>query len=567
MPKLHIAFTAPSFRPTTARAAVPFTVWVALLALVCLLVRLPLCWDAAAVRNDGAEYLAIARSLRQTARYATDLKYHFWNDDPVRHAAWGDRPPLYPAVALLWQRVLPLSDPTAAARVGNALLAALASAAACFYLRRLHGERAALLAAGFTFLLPHALYWTAQPMTEALWLLLGFCCLGAWETARTARTGAAGALRASAGVLAGLAYLARPTGSLLLAACLIDAFLSRRERPLRGIVPPLLLGFLLCAAPYHLLLWRLYGSPLHSALGYTFAVAEYYEVTYHGFERQFPGAAAFLLSRGGEVPPLLLRQLGAHAESLLVPLIGLLPLVFRLRRAALAPPYRAGWILAGLTVVAHTLVWSAWGSSRYFLLVLPLLAASLLAAAPPPGAGRKLLLAANGLGLAAALAGFYGRELGAPAPGARAARAAAAAVSEARLVASDRPATFNLLLERPAVMLPRTTDPAQLGRFVARYRPDTLVLFLSEPLRDEAEVMARSWRAGGLPPGWKLRIDTADYLIAAERDGGSIPGAGPELKSTGTQTLRPATVGRHLRRPHGQRHALRRSPQSNIERD
>ncbi|HEU4754327.1 MAG TPA: hypothetical protein VFU47_14550, partial [Armatimonadota bacterium] len=129
----------------------------ALLALLALnlLARLPLVREPAAVTPDGAEYLAITRSLRRTGRYETDLKWQFYTADPVRHAAWADRPPLYPCFALLSQRALPFLAPVAAARLGNALLACLALLLAALYLRRLYGEPAALLAAGFVFLLPH----------------------------------------------------------------------------------------------------------------------------------------------------------------------------------------------------------------------------------------------------------------------------------------------------------------------------------------------------------------------------------------------------------------------------
>jgi hypothetical protein len=95
-------------------------------------------------------------------------------------------------------------------------------------------------------------------------------------------------------------------------------------------------------------------------------------------------------------------------------------------------------------------------------------------------------------------------------------KAAAEAVRGLSLVASDRPATLNLLAEVPAVMLPRTTDREKLSRFIAKYQPQALVLFVDEPLRAEAEAMAASWRAGGLPYGWELVSDTGQMLIARD---------------------------------------------------
>jgi hypothetical protein len=46
--------------------------------------------------------------------------------------------------------------------------------------------------------------------------------------------------------------------------------------------------------------------------------------------------------------------------------------------------------------------------------------------------------------------------------------------------ASNQPWILNLLAERPTVMAPRFQDAAQLRRFLARYRPESLVLFVTE---------------------------------------------------------------------------------------
>jgi 4-amino-4-deoxy-L-arabinose transferase-like glycosyltransferase len=498
-----------------------FRLWLLALLLLNLLARLPLCWDRATVRNDGAEYLAIARSLRATGRYATDLKYQFYTPDPVRHDAWGDRPPLYPAFAALCQATLPGVDPVAAARLGNALAACLALALAALYLRRLYGGPTALLAVGYVFLLPNTLAWTTQPMTEALSLALGFGALLAWP-ASDADAPPDPRRALAAGLLAGLTYLARPTGGLLLLVFALDLVFRWRAsgRRLLPAAGALFMGFAACAAPYHLLLWARYGSPFYSSLGYTFAVRTYYEVTYHGFERPAVTTLEFLRRHGVEIPGLVLRQAGDHAQAILLPLLGLLPFAFWLRRSDGSGARRPAALLVGLTIVVHTLVWSTWGSSRYFIFSLPLMAAALLAAserAPSgPARWRLPLLAASGLGLGLFLAQFYALQARPDhgQPSGPVVRQAAREVRDARLIASDRPATLNLLLDTPAVMLPRTTDRAQLGRFVAAYRPDALVLFVEEPLAVEARAMADSWRRGGLPAGWRLVHDDRRVLIA-----------------------------------------------------
>lgn len=503
-----------------------FRRWLLALVVLNLAARLPLCWDPATVRNDGAEYLAIARSLRTTSQYATDLKYDFYTDDPIRHPALGDRSPGFPAFAVLAQRALPFLTPTAGVRVANCVLCSLALVLAAAYLKRLFDERTALLAVGFCFLLPHSVYWTAQPMTEALSLVLSFAALLAWN--RAAANSADSCTRSdwvvtlATGLLVGLAYLVRPTGALLGAAFLVDALLpaeAGKVRAARCLVVPLALGFLLTAAPYHWLLWKQYGSPFYSSLAYTFAVANYYEVTYFGFERQRLTATQFLRAHWAQVPALIATQAWNHAQSILLPLAAFLPFSLGLRASSWQGARRPAAVLVLLTLVVHTVTWSAWGSQRYFLLCLPLLAAALLAAAPRaalPGWGKKLLLAAALGGLSLFLTGFYRREM-APDHGVSSMpsiRRAVVAAGNAGVVASDRPALLNLLLERPTVMLPRTADRAQLTRFVARFQPDVLILFIEEPQKRAAETMATAWRNGGLPAAWRLAEDDEKLLVA-----------------------------------------------------
>lgn len=514
---------------------VSFGFWLVLLVIVNLLARLPLCRDAASVRNDGAEYLAIARQLRTTGRYATDLKYQFYTDDPIPHSAWADRPPVYPAFAALCALALPFLDATTAARFGSVLAACLALVLAALYLRRLFDERVALLAAGYVFLLPHTLYWTAQPMTEGLSLALAIGALLVWQARRDregSKPGPGTAL--AAGILAGLGYLTRPTGLLLFVVLALDLIRPRRPRREKGrpyLMGALCLagGFLLCAAPYHALLWHEFGSPFYSAIGYTFSVRNYYEVTYHGFERVHDTTLGFLREHYPELPGLILNQAASHAPALFWPLAGLLPFALRMRRTDWSS---RRWVLAALaaaTIAAHTLAWSAWGSSRYFFLALLFAVAALLWAAGrvsryPPGDGSggiwrflgRALPAATALGLAAALAMFYARELRPDRglPMLPVWREAAARVAGAGVIASDRPATLNVLTERPAVMLPRTTDRAQLQRFVELFRPDVMVLFGGEPEKASADAMAAAWRTGALPAGWVLDVENDRMLIA-----------------------------------------------------
>jgi 4-amino-4-deoxy-L-arabinose transferase-like glycosyltransferase len=556
----------PRVTPPNRKSILTFTHWLLLLVAVNAIARLPLCWDPATVDNDGAEYLAIARHLRTTGQYVTDLKWQFFTGDPVRHLAWADRPPLFPYLALVYQRALPFLAPTAAARLGNAALACAALVLCAVYLRRLFGDRCALFATGFAFLLPHMLKWTTQPMTETVALALTFGALLVWDVTVLSETQAqrrnAGAL--CCGILSGLAYLARPTGALLVLILLAHHTVRalRSTSPLNDQPPApnarlpiavaLVAGFALCALPYHLLLWQLYGNPLHSALGFTFAVRTYYEVSYYGFEATRPTVRSFLRDHWAAVPGLVLQQMWRHVQILVPQLLPFLPLAPLLRRGDWSERRWPGIALVAGTLIVHTLTWSAWGSSRYFLPCLPLAIALLLSAAElrctegaaPPWMSRyvRSVPGVAGAGLAVCLLVFYATFARADRglPELPAWKRAALEVRGAALVASDKPSILNLLLEIPAVRLPRTTDPQQLARFIQAYRPDALVLFVDE--RAERP-MAEAWRGGRLPEGWRLDVDRGSLLIARPVAGhGVAPPARPRVRWQMRQAEAPPVV-------------------------
>ncbi|MGV3719849.1 MAG: ArnT family glycosyltransferase [Actinomycetota bacterium] len=496
-----------------------FRIWLLVLVALNLFARLPLCWDPATVDNDGAEYLAIARHLRASGKYATDLKWQFYTDDPVRHAAWADRPPLYPYLAAASQRALFFAPPTAAARLANAMLACLTLALCAAYLRRLYDERTALLAAGFVFLLPHTLKWTTQPMTETVTLALTFGALLLWSVREDGDRRKIAVWGFGAGILAGLAYLARPTGAVVAVILIADA-LRRRSPGARVTAVWVAAGFALCALPYHGWLWRLYGDPLHSALGFTFAVKTYYEVTYYGYGQPPPTTAGFLASHWTAIPGLVLHQVWRHIQIVVPQLLPFLPFA-GVRVDDQRNERWAGWALVVALATAHTITWAAWGSSRYFIAALPVVVAALLWREKQVGeAGgpqwlvsyQRWALPIAAAGLLVCLANFY---LTAASPTRGLAslpawRAAAVEVADAQVIASDKPSILNLLLETPAVRLPRTTDPWLLARFAREFAPEAMVLFADEPA--EAP-MAEAWRAGQLPAGWRLTIDRGELLV------------------------------------------------------
>jgi hypothetical protein len=88
------------------------------------------------------------------------------------------------------------------------------------------------------------------------------------------------------------------------------------------------------------------------------------------------------------------------------------------------------------------------------------------------------------------------------------------------LCAANQPWIVNLLARRPAVMAPRFRDAAQLRRYLARYRPATLTLFVTE--REPADVAAARllvknlWDQPAVRPELvdALELETADLHAA-----------------------------------------------------
>lgn len=507
-----------------SRAGTPvprFTgVWILVLLVLTVAARLPLIGDILEVRNDGAEYLAIARALAQGRGYSSDLKYHFFNPLPVQHAALGDRPPLAPLVMAPLLALFPGSAGVAAVRL---LMVLLAGAALLLYIRcltPLAGRFAAAAASGFSFLLPHSIYWTAQPMTESLTLLLTPAALLMLQRALRSETEGRDELlfALSAGGLAGLAYLVRPTGALLAAALIYGALREGRGR----IAAAAALAAGLVAAPYHLLLWIEFGSPWFTTLTYTFGVVTYLDAVFYGFEKAPRPLLTLLLQEGAEVGKVLARQWAAHAEAILLPLLAPAAawILAGRPRAGSAAHWAAPAALIVLTLAVHAVTWTAWGSSRYFLPVLPFLCAWILRPAAERSGDRRLIVAALLVGLGVALPAFYIKQFSR-----YHGRAELGMVEQSRrhltgrgLIASNRPNQMNLLLERPAVALPYA-PPDQLSRFARTYRPEEMLLFLGPPEESSAAAMAADWRAGHLPSGYRLTLDGSRFLIAA-RSGG-----------------------------------------------
>jgi hypothetical protein len=570
-------------------------------ALGVILARLPLIRDPIDVRPDGGEYLGIARHFAWEGRWESDIKWHFTTDEPVRHGALGDRPPLYPLVAAAAVRLS--RDPARqvyAARFLNGMLAALAAVLAWLLLAAEFGEATAWISVLLFSLLPQNLRYGSQPLSEMLFLALLAGALLAW---RAAATRAAPGYGAAAGFLLGLAYLTHAAGLVAFAVVGAAACLSARRATGRArIAAALAAGFLAAAAPYWIALYYTYGSPLYSALRLNFSVAHIHDAIYRGYEQQLPGPAAFVAGHPALVARLVGRQASIVFGTLFDTLLYLLPLALLMRRRDLAGQRGLYLALALALAAAHSLAWVTWGAARYMLpadlLLIPILIQAPLARALPrpsslvvghssavialaagllvaiaavqsaadlwrgsgieqarwpwlllPGIGAVLVLSQALRSSRSRTSGFQSLAASGqcPAPGSRlylwllAASVALAAASAGRLtfrlyrekahpdlgfpdtalkreavawlatvaktgglVATNEPWIVNLLTEHPAVVLPWLRDPAQARRFLARFRPDYVILIVADP--------------PGQPP------DAAEF---AQRFFGSDPPTGP----------------------------------------
>lgn len=520
-----------------------------MLGLLAALARLPLIRTPVDVSPDGCEYLGIARHLVMEGRWVSSLKWHFFTDGPVVHPALADRPPLYPLWAAAW--VALSGDPETQvwlARCGNLLLAATLPAVLYWALRAAVQPAAAALAAGIFLVYPAFLRYSAQPLTETLFLLLQFASLGLFLRARSPR------MWAGAGILAGLAFLTRPSGVLLPVLYLI-ALLCRKtvtasqgspalERPdsdaqvqpssaagylSRSTCLALVLGgFLLPLLPYVAGVALQTGSPFTSVLRYNYSIGHIDEGTLDGFERAFPSPAAFVAARPAEVARLVAEQWQTMGSALLRSLQFLLPLALFWRRGI----GWERWVLLGLAVLNflfHAMSWTVWGAARYmfpsFILGMALLLdAPLQWAASAGRRGVAWAALAVTVGLTLVACGVQDvrlyRQKNEPYAGVELGWAYAAAAARLErtepgaVCAANQPWIVNLLARRPAVMAPRFRDAAQLRRYVARYRPATVTLFLTE--RRPADVRAALVLVDDLWNQPRLRPELGDLLTLEE---------------------------------------------------
>ncbi len=203
--------------------------------------------------GDAKEYAVMARRLATGQGFSTsvvfpaELSFGVSSDRPAVV-----RPPLWP---LLLAAPFRISGPSVSV-THLAVLAChiLAIAAAGWIAARLAGRAAGAIAAVATAVTPQFVVFTVDGLSEPLfaaWIAIAF-----WLCAR-------GAGGFAIGLAAGLGYLTRYNGVVLLPALLLFLLLERRRlSPLLGCGA----GFLAVAVPWWIRNWAVTGDPLYTLL-------------------------------------------------------------------------------------------------------------------------------------------------------------------------------------------------------------------------------------------------------------------------------------------------------------
>jgi len=454
-------------------------------------VRLPFLVVPTEPSPDATEYLDVARHLAHGGGLTLSIKSHLADQKPVVRSTIGNRSPVYPVLVAAGLVVFRSADELTVARAVNLVLSAAGCVVCLLLFVGVFGWRVGVLSAVLVAVNPWLVVYGVSPLSDQLAFTVSVAALGLY--ARNAREGVRPAWSLSDGAMAGLGYLVRPTGLVLLAVLAAGYVTGRRWRGLLWLV----VGALLVTAPYLHANWRLNGSPLHSVYSYNYAVGESREATWFGLDREPVGPSRYIRSHSALVAKLIWRRtqenLGVMASQvgLLLPLVLLLPAGWWRRERGVIAGYAAA------NLACYCLSWAAVGAYRYllasYLLPLPLL---LEAAARP----RWRVLARAGpllLGLVCVVtvvsfgrqdADRYRRHVKAAQarPAVAPLRAEAAEwlrreTGPEAVVASNNPWLINYLTHRPAVICPEFSREDQVLPFLRGHEVSVIVLFVKGP--------------------------------------------------------------------------------------
>jgi hypothetical protein len=499
--------------------------WVALLAFA---MYLPTAARVLKLGPDAVEYLDVGRRLAAGEGYLLGVKAFHVGGTDVLHDGLAERPPLFP---FLIAGLFLLGLGPHAVQVANAALAAACCALVVLIGERLFGRRVGALAgllAAATPLMPERMIW---PMTEALTISLSL--LATWLVIR-APGGPGPRTAALAGVVVGLAYLARPTSALLVLVLGAGAWLLHRDRAAgRRAAAALALGAAVCAAPITLYSVLVRGTLSYSGQTYLYSVYKDPEVMELGFNGPLPTALEFVSANPGLVAGAIWETLLSYARllflewELLLPLLPAWPLVgLALARRRYDGPALLALAVAAANFLFYGLTWSTF-QDRYMLLTLLLLLPFAVDALARLGLDRRRLpgppalspLVAVVLAVVAVWSPIHLREwrgefrygeLPAPVRSdeglrwtgpprwvrdgevVRVAGWVSSRTDRLDVLAHAQPWPFTFFSGRPAVLLPQTLDAARLRRFLVEYRVAYLLL---DP-RDRERRRYQDWLDG-----------------------------------------------------------------------
>lgn len=344
---------------------------------------------------DSHEYFNIARNLAEGRGYVLDIKFHYYRPFPVSHAAWGERPPLYPLLLSWLMRAAGAGDglfhhcptlhPDNSGDVlfqANTLFAVLAAAAAYVLVLRL--TRSGFIAALGTLLVslhPWIFDNSLGLHTETPLLLFTYLFVLALPAAD-----AAPRRWLLCGVLAGLAGLLRGNGLLLLAAAVVYLLLRRRQRALPQLAA-LVIPYLLLAAIIPVNTYQTQGEAFYDIHSSHYCLPAYDLAIWQGFEYDYPKPAAFI---AGNLPLVLRGWAGnavKYAYDFCLPWLFLFFLPLMVGVNWRGDGSRHLFVLVVAALLNYTVLVSFWSvyAPRFLIPVLGLLIPVALRALAPDG--------------------------------------------------------------------------------------------------------------------------------------------------------------------------------------
>lgn len=248
------------------------------------------------ISPDSADYYNIARNIAEGNGFIHSIKWHFFNDDPVIHAAAGERPPLYP---IILSCVLAAGGGIKSCVLLTMFMGAAASSLLFIFLcLRTKKIFLSFLVYLVVILNPNSLRCFSYLWTESLYfLLMSFVFLLLpinFEAEDVKENDQSSSKNISAddikiflaGGLSAMSYLARPSGLFLIASVFVwFMFLKKIRRIVIYSVP-----IVVILGVWFLTVYRLKGDPFYSIQKYHAVVMNIRDGMASGFDRIFPAS-------------------------------------------------------------------------------------------------------------------------------------------------------------------------------------------------------------------------------------------------------------------------------------